>query len=314
MTKSNAMTTLAAGLLVCGAAFASIDETHVTECAEGAIECPTGKKIAGLLTDWEAANKEAASITPEAKAAFSAKIAECASKCPVGSRLGDTVATVNDVIGFVVASANANAENCPLEKAENQGESCAEAKAMKGYRTQALAGLQKLSSFTANATCEGVTECADAASKVAAEGETCDAMNSSCPIKLASRIGELKASFAQARREATELTTAQREEILASFGELSRHSKAVMLVPQSVATLAEGLEVLNGLHTKMVEWGQANPEIMKQLPESAMRSFMMEVALIDEARALLESVTATMNIMQPQVASTESNDATASKG
>lgn len=45
-----------------------------------------------------------------------------------------------------------------------------------------------------------------------------------------------------------------------------------------------------------------------------MRSFMMEVVLIDEARALCESATATMNILQPQVASTESSDAIASKG
>ena len=88
----------------------------------------------------------------------------------------------------------------------------------------------------------------------------------------------------------------------------------VALVPDSVAALAEGLEKLNELHGKMAEWGQANPDVMAELPESAYQSFMMEVSLIDEVRGLLKSVTDAMQVMQPQVAGKAAMEAGATKG
>jgi hypothetical protein len=294
----NALITLAASLVLGGVALAQT-ETQDCATAEACVECPTVKKVNALLTSWQSAKEQAMAATPEQRAAFAAKAAGVAATCPVGSRLGETVDTVRDVLGFVMASSEACAGDCPLESAEG----CAEAKAMKAGRSMALGKLHQLASYTADMTgcatagaaCSTVRE---AGCEGTAKTECSDAASSTCPIRLASRLGALKASFVTARQEAKALTPDARRALLTGLTQLGEQSQAVTLVPASVQALAEGLDALTQLHAKMAEWGQANPELMAKMSESTKRSFMMEVALIDEARGLLAGVTETMALVQ----------------
>ncbi len=296
MNKNIVLTTLAAGLVLGGIAFAGAQQLG-KECSTKQ-ECPTAKKVDELLVRWEAAQAKSRDLPAEAREELGVKLAGLAEKCPVGCRMNDTLAVVRDVLGVVVASSQANAENCPLEKAAESA-ACIAGKELKAARTQTVDKLHQLARHAASATsCSTKAAAASCVATVADEGAAC------CPIRIASRIGAMKASFADACREAEALTPETRGAIQASFASLGESSEVVTLVPASIEALAEGFQVLGQLHGKMAEWAQANPDVLGSLPESAHQSFMMEVALIDEANGLLASVTKAMKTMQSAHATT----------
>lgn len=277
------------GLVIASGAFAGEDCTTKEEC-------PVATKVNALLVDWETAAEEARAWTPEQHAAFGSKVESVASDCPVGSRMKDTLTTVNDVLGFVVAMEEANAEHCPLESTECDAPEFAAAKRMKAGRAEMLRGLTKLAGYASGASCEKAAASCDVATVAAKDTKEC-AESASCPIRMASRIGELKASFADAKREALALDAQDRGELRARFASLSETSPAVALMPESVVALSEGLTALSELHGEMGAFAAEHPELMEKLPAEARQAFMLQVSLIDESRELLARATETMAVM-----------------
>ena len=308
MIQKNVLSALVAGVVLAGSAFAA-SALRGEECAAReetcsvAHECPVAQKVTALLASWESVTAEARTVSLEERREFGAEVASVAQKCPVGSRMAVSMSAVRDVLGTVVASQQASAEHCPLERAESSA-ACAEGKALKAARNAAIGKLYRLASYTA-----GITECATAESCDAAllsrdTRESCDEGAVSCPIRIASRIGALKASWADAREEAQALSAQARGEIRAGFAALAENHEAVRLVPASVLALAEGFEALDQLNGRMGEWAQANPEVLAQLSESARRTYRMEVSLLEEARGLLERMTEVMQTMKSSDART----------
>ena len=300
MFKTIALMTAVAGLLA-GAAF-SVAGPRQDETCSALQECPTSKKVDALLVRWEGAAKKAEAATPEQRAELMAKMTEVASKCPVGSRMSGALSTVRDTFGMVVAMETANAEHCPLANAPADDASCAEAKELKSARGHVLAKLHQLAGFAAGPQADA--ECCEGAQGACcAESDVAEA--TSCPIRMASRIGAMKAEFVRARTEAASLTPAARGEILAGFGSLAEACDCVALMPETIEALSEGFTVLSDLEAKMVAWAQANPEFMAQVPAEAHTAYRIESALLAEARGLVSKVTAAMQAMQPREADIE---------
>ena len=94
-------------------------------------ECPIEKKVTALLSSWKAAGDEASALSPAERKNLQTRLAGLAKDCPVGSRVGVTLASVRDVLGAVIASTEENSKHCPLEKvAAKDGaasEACADA-------------------------------------------------------------------------------------------------------------------------------------------------------------------------------------------
>jgi hypothetical protein len=291
MIQNFIRTSLVGGLLLGSMAFAN--PLSVGEECSSTQECPTSKKVSALILRWEGAQLQQQALTPAARQQGEARMASVAESCPVGSRLGDSLAAVRDVLGVIQASQVANAEHCPLANAPDS-EACTAGKQLKAARIQVVEQLHQLASYAA-----GGTACC--ASKASAD---CDAAASVCPIKVASRVGAMKASFASACKEAQALTPEARGAILAGFANLSESNPGVVLVPATVEALAEGFEVLAQIQTRMGEWAHANPEIVGKLPASAFQAYMMEVSLAEEARQLLAATTQAMKTMQTQGAAT----------
>jgi hypothetical protein len=291
----NTIVTLVAGVLLGGTAFAQTATKQ--ECAP-AKECPTSKKINELLAGWDALGEQSRSVAHQLE--LDPKVASVAEKCPIGSRLGAALPAIRDVLAFVEASQKAGAEHCTLEKASHPNDSYAEAMEMNAMCVELVGKLHRLASYASGATCAEGSAAKGAESTVKATckaGSVAGDKSACCPIRIASRIGASKASFATACAEAKALSDDTRKALAASFESLSEKNKAVALVPASVCALAEGLDGLNQLHARMAAWGEANPEFLSSVPESAIQSFMIEVALIDEARGLLATVSEAMKTM-----------------
>ena len=274
-------------------------------------DCAVSQQVAGLLVEWKAAAAEAKAATPAQRQQFATRVAALKAECPVGCRLGGTVATVRDALGTVIAMGEACAEECPIAKAEKAGaqsEACRAGKELKVARATALTQLHELASYVAGVTAD--SECcakgnAASATGVAAsatQAAGCDAAASSCPIRLASRMGGLKASWDKAQKEASALPLAKKKEILAGFQGLGEQSKGASLVGPSVLALAEGLEGLHKLHGNMFQWAQTHPDILKDVPASTMQGFLLQTALIDEARGVLKGTTQVMKTMHGALA------------
>ncbi len=253
-----------------------------------------GQDLDALLKKWETASAQMASMSAAEMQACGEKMAACAAKCPVGSRMGDTLAAVNAALSFSVASCAANEKHCPLTDAD--ANTYADAFAMKEARNATMSKLHKLSSYAARlVTDDAARKSACSATIANGSAEGC------CPIQLASKIGALKAGLAQARHELKSLSSADQTEIMNGFDKLSETNKAVALMPETVFALQSGLQQLQQIDAKMHAWAKDHPEFMAKIPEAAMQSYMIEGALLTETRMLLESVTAAMSSMQENV-------------
>ncbi len=282
--------------------------------------------IPSLLASWKAATKDAKPLNEQQKQ----RIASVAKECPVGSRLGSTLGTVRDSLATVVSCAQENAKHCPLESAEAKKALDAAARAeglkLKEARTKLIGDLHQLASYAAGACC-GADEGCCAAKQCAKETKTAVAAGGkskscakeaaaggkTCPIRVAARLGELKASWSAAQTEAGALSAEQKQKILAGFGSLAESHQAVALIPQSVMALSSGLEKLAANGREMMAWAQANPEFMGSISQEAHRAFQLQAALLDEARVVLGGVTKTMRTMNPEYAAASAAVETAQK-
>jgi hypothetical protein len=274
--------------------------------------CPVEQKVTGLLASWEAALKDASGVSPAAREQLATRFAALKAECPVGSRLDVTLAAVRDVLGAVIAADEANAKRCPIASASATGdgksaacaEACEAAKTLMTARSKALRGLHQLASHAARfVSAPGCQAPVTAEAAVAAPAASGDCCASACPVRLASRVGALKASWETAGREAAALSPETRQRLVAGRDSLAQDSRAisnaVSLVPATVLALTEGFEALGAIHGKMAEWRNANPEVIKSIPEELRLSFALQQALIDETGGLLLRVRETMKTMDP---------------
>lgn len=321
MLTRNLLTTLAVPAFVAPIVLGAIVFADGTADKHG--ECPIARKVTALVDGWKGAIEEVKAISPAEQQRFRTRMASLSEKCPVGSRLGDTLVAVRDVLGAVIADEEANAKHCPLQKTGEKTiaspEACAEAKELHGARSYTLRHLHSLAGYVAaftSGSCCAETKDTTSAAVAAPKSEACGAGSSpasTCPIRIASRLGSLKASWDIARGEAASLSEERRKEILTGLESLGPPAKAVSLVLPSVMALAEGFDGLDSIHRKMNDWGKSNPEFLRELPEDALRSFHRQSALIDEARDVLARMKEAMKAMHGECASDDTTTDRAKK-
>lgn len=284
--------TLVAGLVLGGVAYAGED------CLK---DCPTAQKVTALNAKWQAAGEKLGALTPEQQQVFAAKVGDVAKKCPVGSRMGVTLATVRDVLALAAAPCE-QCQDCPTEKLDADSDIAKQAKQLKTARTAALAQLHTLATHAAGATCQGCqSECSEGQCADAGKDGSCAtdcATQKGNPIRIASRVGALRASFGEAQRVAGAMSSKQKGEILVGFGKLAAERDAITLIPQSIVALTEGFEALHAIHGKMGALMKANPDIAAKIPAALRMKMMTEITLVDETRQLLGKVAKTMKTMQ----------------
>jgi len=287
-------TILTLGLSLCATTFAA--PLHaVTQAPQ---ECPAAQKVTGLLADWKQASQEAQKASPESRAALAAQTAKIASSCPICPRMAGTLPALRDTLAAAVAINDELKQHCPLEKSGADEKLYAEVKPMKLAHEQMLRQLRDLAEFAAASCCESGEGAAKTAAKTSAQDAACEAEASCCPIRIAARLGGLKAEWAAAAREAAAITPAKREELLAAFTAIASQSKTAQLMPATITALVEGFEALDKVHAEMKTWAQAHPEVMKDIPQSAMMACGIQTALLDEARQVLVGATKAMQAMQ----------------
>src|SRR5258705_6267087 len=93
----------------------------VEELKGGADSCPVAQKVSSLLASWKAATDDAKGLYHTAQEKLVARLAALAKECPIGSRVGPTVAAAKDVLAAAVASEEARAKACPLSAPEKRG-------------------------------------------------------------------------------------------------------------------------------------------------------------------------------------------------
>ncbi len=269
-------------------------------------KCEVGQKLSQLVKSWKGVAKEAQALDSRQKKNILAKVNEVKKDCPVGKRLGTTLQVVNETLGMVIALDKENAKHCPLEsknfkpQSEDCLKACNEAKEMKKARAGLLSNLQQLTTYTSGFAsgkcCSEKTPSSQV--QINADGKTCSTEKSACPIKMASRIGEIKASWKVAQKEAKAISSEKKQELLASFQTLAKSNKAVALMPSSLQSVGQGFAALEKIQQKMMVFSQKNPEIMKNVPKEAFFNFMIQSALLNEVKEVLGSVEATMGIMK----------------
>ncbi len=269
--------------------------------------CPVAAKVTALLDDWKTETASVEAMPEADRAAIATTLTATKAQCPVGSRLGTTMTVVQTSLATTIAlSESMCTDDCPMRNgslAASDPAAYRKGKALLEQRARALEGLRQLATYTATA-CNGC--CADAEAvptSIAADdasgaddSTSCVTGEAACPIRVASKIGELKADWTVARREAAGLADADRRAIFTSLASVGEKTKVTELVPASVLALTEGFDALQALDAEMHEWAATTPALA-DLPAEAQMTFMMQSALLDETRGLLHRVTDAMHAM-----------------
>lgn len=271
--------------------------------------CPVSEKITRLLGSWKAAT--AKEIPAAEKASHEKSVAAVRDDCPVGSRMGVTLATLKDALTLVVSSDDACQKACPLENEEIASKLSAEAlregHRLKKARRGLLVNLSQLVKHTSNevgqpgeceSTCPNSGKATKTGKLATAPEKASRETASSCPIRVASRLGTLKASWTSALGEVRSLTAERRQKLLDGFARLAHEREAIGLVPPSLEALTEGLRGLRQLDERMMAWASENPALLAAVPESTHRGFQLQAALLDEAGQVLAGVQAALEAMQ----------------
>lgn len=387
------------------------------ECKKEGQACAS-EKVAKLLASWKAAVEEDKGLCADERTKVQTALASAAKDCPLGSRMGSTLAFTKAVLDQALAAEEACSKSCPLAKAEAKegaAGACPEVAKVKEARTALLKDLAQLAAFAVAAAPSGDKAacckegekavetassplgpskgtaaakgfCPEKAGKIVAavRAESCDTgaaaillneieglkcekkagelvaalraeaceegarklvisaaegiAKSSAPAKeTAAKSGacckegakavetasspsplgpskgtvakagaccaeggscgdpiacaaKLKASWQKAPAEVAGMCPQKRKELVAAVGSLSQRSKAVTLVPESVLALADGLDALEAMSSKLAEWGKANPDALKSVPEEAKKAFERQGALIGAGASVLRQV------------------------
>ncbi len=137
-----------------------------------------------------------------------------------------------------------------------------------------------------------VATSASAASVASAKSEACAKEGVACCKDLSARATVLKASWEKAPQELTGMCPQKKKELMASLGSLGQRSKVAALLPETVMALADGVDALEAINTKIGEWAKANPDALKDVPEEVKKTFAGQNAVIHEAGEVLRRVRA----------------------
>ena len=296
----------ALAVLACCALFAPIASAQCEKSCgfDKTVANADGSKLGKLNASWKEALASAQSMDADQRQELHQRMATLKDSCPVGSRMGDTFASINGTLAMIAACCQADSECCASKagSAADAGmdpKAFAEMKELVAARTSTIANLRELSGYMALCT-SSKSSCDSAKSGDSAAAQSGDAVaaaacTTACPIELASNLGALKASWATARTEVLAMTAEQKQQIADGMASMGKDCQIVNLVPQTVFAVTEGLDKLNGIHTKMMEWGKNNAEAMASMPKDKMQSFYMQVGLTKEAHGVL---TGMCNAMQ----------------
>ncbi len=119
----------------------------------------TQKKVDGLVSKWQAASKSLASLPSEERAKLTQQLASVAKSCPVGSRMGETLAFVHQAL---TASIKADAD---CAKACASGVKCEKLAAAFQARGKLLKALGDLTAYSTAAM--ATSECSESKTQVA---------------------------------------------------------------------------------------------------------------------------------------------------
>ena len=127
--------------------------------------------VNGLIDKYDSANEKLVAISAEDRAKMAAEVGQTAQKCPIGRRVGETVAFVQEALAASAAAERDCAEICPSKKEAG----CAKLQALAKSRSSLLCSLKTLASRTGAATtgdCRSKSECASKKATVA-KGDFC---------------------------------------------------------------------------------------------------------------------------------------------
>jgi hypothetical protein len=207
---------------LCNASFAA------DECCEAKFKATQGE-VSALIKEWQAAAGKLAEMCPDERKALETEFAAVASSCPIGSRIGGTVAFVRDSLAASLEAQKAIEACCAGEKTAGKGEPakdaacCEEGAALMAARAQLLKDLHSLASFASGAGC-----CAE--SKACEKGVEAAAKSSFCP--------EAAEKLAVSIRK-TECEKACAEDLVKALPGLACEKKAAALVAQIKAAGCE---------------------------------------------------------------------------
>ena len=293
-------------------------------------KCNVGEKVTKLLSSWQTAVEAEKSGCAEERAKLNTEIDALAKQCPVGSRVGETIAFVRTALETAVKAdeecakacaaktvetavksdlcekkiaevvASVRADQCEVSAAKTvlasiEGLGCEKkageiAAAIRGEACAVKAG--EILAKAASEVCASKKPAAvETAVKTEACAKTC-ATSEACCKELAARSQVLKASWEKAGSELTSLCPTKRKEMAASFAGLQGRSKRLALMPETISALALGIEKIHGINTKMVEWAKANPDALKGMSAEAHTAFTSQLAAIGEAHEVLAKMSA----------------------
>jgi hypothetical protein len=265
------LSAVTAGLL---ASWVASGAAETVKAGDGAGECPIAKKVSALLGSWRSAAAEAKTLPADEVAKTRARLEAAAKDCPVGSRMGETIGFVKSVLSHSLSVEESCAKHCPLAAAEP----CAASEA-KAARSRLLKDLDELAG---HAACVVAQECS------AKETASAKKSGTECAEGLAAKAAALKASWEKVPAELAAVTPAKREQAQASFREIAGGSKAVRLLPETVAALGMGFEAIESLNGKLAEWAKAHPEALKDVPEESRKAIEGQIALLHATGEVLQ--------------------------
>ena len=108
-----------------------------------------------------------------------------------------------------------------------------------------------------------------------------------CASTLTAGARALQVSWAGAGPEYAALTSVERSALADRVNQLTAGSPAMQLMPPTLLALTSGLEALVALDAKLVQATDANPEILKDIPEATIANFKAQVALHRETAEVL---------------------------
>jgi hypothetical protein len=212
--------------------------------------------------------------------------------------------------------AAASAGVCPKKAQEIavcvRGDSCPESAAAR--LVSAVAGLRcekKAASYVTrirSAGCEtsaaqvvltAVRECSGSAPEVSEKPQECRLKDAACGSSLSGEAQTLLASWRQSTTEYASLSEAKRAENHRAMSELRKHNEVARLMPETLHTLAEGLEVLAGLNGAIHRAVETQPELHQKISDEDRAVYKAQAKLIAETHEVLQAVRATLSRLAP---------------
>ena len=142
------------------------------------------------------------------------------------------------------------------------------------------------------ATTTPTSVAAVASAAPAGKSACCEGAAGICCKDLMAKAQALKTSWDKVGGEFASMCPVKKQELFASMKSLGGRSKVVTLLPESVMALAEGVEALEAMDSKVEEYAKAHADQLKNVPDEEKKCFAEQSKLIHEAGEVLRRVRA----------------------